>query len=197
MKTIPLNQPPPPPPGPEAALAAIDRFRQLISNGSWFAAVGARLTAAELGEAASYLAALAVGRWTINPVADWAEAKALAKGASWDPSWQDAERELHERLFAQARRLIVGVALIDALDRVTEAASDAVNGAAALVSARSGAADPALLRVATTAATQACYQAALALATGGNADHPFSTKHRLFAAGRWPLGVIHGQFHVF
>ncbi len=197
MKTVPLIQPAPRAPTSEAALASVERFRRLISNGSWFAAVGAQLTAAELGEVASYLAAIGLGRWSIRAVQDWAQAGALSARDVWDSEWREAEQDLRLRLFEAARAGLDEAQLNASLATVAEAAQDAVHGAAALVAARSGSADAALLREAASAAASASADAALALATGGNADHPFATKHRLFAAGRWPLGVVDGQFHLF
>jgi hypothetical protein len=70
-------------------------------------------------------------------------------------------------------------------------------GAASIAAARDGVADPALSRVAAGAATQAAYQAALARAAGSPDSHPFAIKFRLFAAGRWPLGLVSDTFHLF
>ena len=51
--------------------------------------------------------------------------------------------------------------------------------------------------VAAGAAAQAAYQAALVLATDGEADHPFALKFRLFEAGRLPLGITGNTFNLF
>ena len=84
-----------------------------------------------------------------------------------------------------------------ALTRVTEAASAVVMGAASVAAARSGVADAALARVAAGAATEAAYHAGLARIAGAGANHPFAIKFRLFAAGRWPLGIAGGILHLF
>jgi hypothetical protein len=89
------------------------------------------------------------------------------------------------------------VPLLEALSRVTQGASDAAHGQAALATARAAIADPALARAAAGAATQACYLAALAAAAAAVPDHPFLAKFRLFEAGRWPLGIVAGRFHLF
>jgi hypothetical protein len=70
-------------------------------------------------------------------------------------------------------------------------------GAAAVAAARAGMADPSVTRVAAGAASQACDQAALALAAGADGHHPFAAKYRLFLAGRWPLGVVGSRGFVF
>jgi hypothetical protein len=50
--------------------------------------------------------------------------------------------------------------------------------------------------VASGAAAQACHQAALAIAAAAGPEHLFATKYRLFAAGRWPLGIVGDRFFV-
>jgi hypothetical protein len=86
--------------------------------------------------------------------------------------------------------------VMTALTKVTDAATRIVLGAASVAAARQGIADPALARAAAGAATQAAYQAALALAGGAQSNHPFAVKYRLFAAGRWPLGVVKNSFYL-
>jgi hypothetical protein len=197
MKIVPLIQPAEARPDPALALAAIERFRRLISNGSWFAAVGAVMTPAEQSEAASYLAAIGRPDGTVRSVENWTEADRLVVADVWDEDWRQAEQRLRDQLYtASAARL--GEARLGAvLGQVMEAASDAVHGATALKAARTAQAGQALLRIGAEAAAESSSDAVLALATGGSADHPFLTKHRLFAAGRWPLGLADGTFHLF
>jgi hypothetical protein len=38
---------------------------------------------------------------------------------------------------------------------------------------------------------------ALVTAAGASDDHAFAAKFRLFAGGRWPLGVVGGRLFVF
>jgi hypothetical protein len=40
-------------------------------------------------------------------------------------------------------------------------------------------------------------QAALARSAEAGPDHAFAQKFRLFAGGRWPLGVVGGRLFVF
>jgi hypothetical protein len=84
-----------------------------------------------------------------------------------------------------------------ALTRVTDAATQVTLGAASSAAARQGVADPALTRAAAGAATQAVYHAALARAAFADQSHPFAVKFRLFAGGRWLLGLVGTSFHVF
>ncbi len=55
-----------------------------------------------------------------------------------------------------------------------------VHGAAAIAAGRAG------------VATQG-----MTLAAGAGSNHLFPAKYGLFAAGRWPLGVVGGKFHLF
>ncbi len=59
-----------------------------------------------------------------------------------------------------------------------------------------GGAAPASIHVAAGAAAQAVYQLAVARVAGEAASR-FESKFRLFAAGRWPLGVKGSTLLVF
>jgi hypothetical protein len=182
---------------PEAASAELDA----LARSSWFAAAGEKLTPAECEEAAAYLAALglanpAIAGPAIAGVAGWDEAKRIADAPDWDRRWWDAEEALRRAALMHASARLGHDALMAALSHVTQAAADTVHGAAAIAAQRAEIADPALVRAATGAATQACYQAALALTAGAGQDHAFAVKHRLFAAGRWPLGLVEGRFFL-
>lgn len=178
------------------ALAALQDFADGIALASWFAVCGETLTESERAEARAYLAALGLGDIPIAGVDDWQEAARLTKSPDWSHAWWDreaaAQRELRERgsaRFGTDR-------LLTALSAVTEAA-DGLHGAAAIALSRAGIADPALTRVAAGAAAQACHQAAMGLAAGASSEHLFAVKYRLFAAGRWPLGIVGDRFFVF
>jgi len=64
-----------------------------------------------------------------------------------------------------------------------------VHGKAGIAVAHMGGAAKASIHVAAGAAAQAAYQLALAR-LAEDAASPFESKFRLFAAGRWPLGVV-------
>ncbi|MBM3597819.1 MAG: hypothetical protein FJX35_06360 [Alphaproteobacteria bacterium] len=179
---------------------AIDVFARSIVQASWFAALGAPLSAGEDADVRTYLAGLAIpglADVAIDIVADWPSAKRIADAPDWDRRWWNGEEALRQAALQQAiARLGQGRAMA-ALTRVTEGASDRVHGLAASAAQRDGVADQALVRAAAGAATQACYQAALALAAEAERDHAFTAKYRLFAAGRWPLGLVGGHFFLF
>lgn len=178
-------------------LAAVARFADSLRALSWFAVVGQELSPDERREAQDYLAAIGFTNATVQAVPDWRAAEAATRDAQWSRAWWDAEERARAELLATAGQRHGQHALLTALSRVTLDASAVVLGAASIATSRNGIADPALARVAAGAAAQAAYQAALALAAAAGEAHPFAIKFRLFAAGRWPLGIVGDTFHVF
>src|SRR5262249_53029511 len=152
------------------SLAAVREFAAAIARGSWFAAAGEPLTASERADAAAYLVALGMPDVAITGVAGWAEAAATAQHPDWSRAWWDAEARAQAELQRLGEARFGAERLLAALTQVTEAAA-ALSGAAALALSRSGIADPALTRVASGAAAQACHQAALAIAAAAGPDH--------------------------
>jgi hypothetical protein len=182
---------------PAAPLLRVRGFVREVAQASWFAACGEALTPGERGDAAAYLAALGLEAAAIEGVAGWTDAAATTQRPDWSQRWWETEERERRALYESAAAKSGEAALLAALSAVTQAASDLVHGAAAVAASRAGVADPALHRVAAGAAAQACYHAALALAAGHGDAHGFAVKFRLFAAGRWPLGIVGARFFVF
>ncbi len=159
-------------------------------------ACGEPLSAGDRVEASAYLAALGVGDFPIIGVAAWSEAARITQRTDLSRAWWEAEERARTSLQSAAAASLGDIPLIDALSLVTGAA-EALHGMAALAATRAGAADPALTRVAAGAAAQACHQRALALATDAGPGHLFAIKFRLFASGRWPLGIVGDACFVF
>ena len=155
---------------------------------SWFAVLGQATSPGECDEVAGYLRSLGLDVATpIRAVQSWQEAGQLTRqpaGLWW--AREEAERK---RLEAQ-----VGLRLSDA-DLVT--LTDSLHGAAAVAAARAGCADPGLIKAAAGSAFYAAYQYRLACAANSADDHPFMRKYALFAAGRWPLGLIDEHYALF
>jgi len=162
----------------------------------WFAACGEDLASGERQEVRDYLAGLGLAA-EITVARDWRAAEAVTRDPGWGTHWWDAEERLRLSLLDRAQKQWGEHALMTALTRVTDAATRVTLGAASSAAARQGTADPALARVAAGAATQAAYHAALARASRADGSHPFAIKFRLFAAGRWLLGLVGPSFHVF
>lgn len=178
-------------------LRGMKRMAQLARRLGWFKALGRPLTAAERNDAESYVAALGFPDAAVAAVADWEEAESCVRNPGWNTDWWEAEEQLRAALLADAIEHAAEYDVMRALTMVTAAASDTVHGAAEAAAEREGISDPALIRCAAGAATQAAYQAALVLAAGADDSHAFAAKFRLFAAGRWPLGIVGQTFNLF
>jgi hypothetical protein len=158
-----------------------------LSQADWFSALGAPLDPAERAEIDAYLAGLHLSA-PVHQVGSWQEAAAIC--AQPADAWWSAEE-------AERVRLERGVAL-DPADPAWLALNQALHGAAAVAAARSGCADPGLIRAAAGAASYAAHQARLAQAAGAGPGHPFLRKYALYCGGRWPLGVYEKQgFAIF
>ncbi len=153
-------------------------------------------TEAELAAAEGYLTGLGLGFLPVEPVAGWAEAAAIAQRADWSQEWWRAEEASAKALHQSAAQLLGEAPLLVSLSAVTLAAAN-LHGNASRALASAGLDDPTLARVAAGAAALACHQMGLAIAAQGGAQHPLALKYRLFAGGRWLLGVMGERCYFF
>ena len=167
-----------------------------VRTAAWFAALGEPLTEGDRADADGYARALGLGALQLGQARDWPDAERVLKAPDWSPIWWDREETLRQRLLANAEARYPERQLWTALTEFTTEAGEIVHGKAATAAARMGDAAKASVHVAAGAASQAAYQLALArLAV--DAASPFESKFRLFAAGRWPLGVIGSTLVLF
>ena len=152
---------------------------------AWFSVLGRPLSAAEEHEISAYLEGLALPA-KLARVTRWEAARDFCNRPAEE--WWRAEEAERARLEKRVR--------LDPADRDWLALNQEMHLAAAAAAARAGCASAALVHVAAGAASQAAYQARLANAAGESA-HPFLHKYALYCGGRWPLGVIAGQFGIF
>jgi len=166
-------------------------LRAEIRAASWFAALGEPLTDGDVAEARTYAGAVEV-----VGVTSWPDAEDFLKSPNASLDWWDREETLRKSLLAEAERRHPERALWTSLTELTTEAGDLIHGKAATAAARMGNAAPASIHVAAGAASQAVYQLAVAR-LAGNQTSPFESKFRLFAAGRWPLGVVGSRLFLF
>jgi len=166
-------------------------LRAEIRAASWFAALGEPLTDGDVAEARTYAGAVEVGG-----VTSWPDAEDFLKSPNASLDWWDREETLRKSLLAEAERRHPERALWTSLTDLTTEAGDLIHGKAATAAARMGNAAPASIHVAAGAASQAVYQLAVAR-LAGNQTSPFESKFRLYAAGRWPLGVVGPRLFLF
>ena len=162
----------------------------------WFSSLGAPPTDAEAADARAYLTGLGAGVEELRWVTDWAEAEQVVR----DPGgadWLSSEAALLEELMASLGPMAGEASFAGLLNVTVHRVSDTVMGAAALAAARDGVAGEAVIRVAAGAAGQTAEQVAVARLAGAGPDHPFEAKLRLYAGGRWPLGLVGGKLLIF
>ena len=131
----------------------------------------------------------------VEGVSTWPEAAATAQRQDWSREWWRAEEAAAKALHESAATLLGEAPLLASLSAITLAA--ALLGTAAQALGRAGADDPALGRVAAGAAALACHQRGLAIAADAGEGHPLAVKYRLFAGGRWLLGVMGNRCYLF
>jgi len=165
-------------------------IRAEVRAASWFAALGEPLTDGDRADAQAY-----AGVEEVQRVASWPEAEAFLKSAD-SLAWWNREEALRKELLARAEAKVPERALWTSLTELTTEAGYLVHGKAATAAARMGGAAPASIHVAAGAAAQAVYQLAVARIAGEPASL-FESKFRLFAAGRWPLGVAGSRLVLF
>jgi hypothetical protein len=176
--------------------STLARLKAELRAASWFAALGEPLTEGDRTDAGAYAAALGVKGLLVDFARDWPDAERLLKSPDWSSHLWDREEALRRDLLQRAEARFPERALWTALTELTTEAGDLVHGKAATAASRMGNAAKASIHVAAGAASQAVYQLAAARLAGETAS-PFESKFRLFAAGRWPLGVVSSRLILF
>ena len=165
-------------------------LRTEVRAASWFAALGEPITDGDRADAKTY-----ASTDHVELVTSWPDAERfLMSPATLD--WWEREESLRRELLARAEAQHPERAFWTSLTELTTEAGDLVHGKAATAAARMGGAAAASIHVAAGAASQAVYQLAVARMAGETASL-FESKFRLFAAGRWPLGVAGSRLVLF
>ncbi len=176
--------------------ALLEQVKAELRAAAWFAALGEPLTDGDRADADAYARALGLGPLLLRQARDWPDAERVMKAPDWSPTWWDREEAQRRRLLAEAEARYPERALWAALTELTTELGDTVHGKAGVAASRMGGAAKASIHVAAGAAAQAAYQLALAR-LAEDAASPFESKFRLFAAGRWPLGVVGSTLVLF
>jgi len=180
----------------DAAWTPVAAFTAEIPRLKWFTAVGTALAPTVIADAERYVAALGLAPGPVAPVPSWREAAATTQRPDWSRDWWQAESACEQALQRQGAARFGLQPLLAALTALAEIATGLQTCASAALAA-AGLDDPALAKVAAGAAAQACHQRGLALLAGSESGHAFTVKFELFAAGRWPLGIVGGTCFVF
>lgn len=178
-------------------LTTVARFGRMAEHVAWFGTLGDELDEDEAEWAQAYLDALGFPAAEIAIIGDWEEAADAAANIDFNSEWWEAEEQLRAALIADACALAPEDEVMVALTALQSQVSEVLVASADAAARRSGIDDEELVRAAAGAAAQACYQAALVLASGAGDEHPFALKFRLYESGRWPLGVVGNTFNLF
>ncbi len=184
-------------PDSPGAAEVLRQIEPLITQAPWFSRLGALLSDEERGLAADYVQALGFPEIGIGAVEDWTDAALIAANPGIDTFAWEAEEQLRLAERDAAREALSAPGLSALLAMVEGLAANIVFARAATAAEAAGMDDPELIEAAGAHAVQACHQAALALANEAAPTHPFILKFRLFAAGRWPLGITGATFNLF
>ena len=183
--------------GENPELDTLGRFAGLIDRIPWFAMVGQPLTGRETDVARDYLDALGFPDAGMAALETWEDAADAALNPEIDTDWWEAEEQMRAALTMEAVDRLGEEALEIALAHVARRVASAAGPQAEMAAALTGGDDPEVIQAAVGAAALACHQAALVLAAGAEADHPFAHKLRLFELGRWPVALVGSTFSMF
>lgn len=173
--------------------AVVRKYAQRIAEGRWFAHLGLPLDEREQGTVEAYVRG--TGAAKAVRATSWEDARTIVS----DPR----AREAVDADSAEVERLkLVALEATDR-NRLMTAMTTIVDGGLEIFFDGAGAAaraarvnDPAVIRIAASAASEAVYRAALAAAVGESETHRFILRYELFNNGRWPLARIEDGFYI-
>lgn len=179
------------------ALINLKRFAMVVDKVDWFSSIGENITQDVRTLSRDYLDGLGFPDADLAQITSFEEAADAAETLDWDSAAWEIEEQLRAGLVVDALALIDEEGLKVALAHITSTTSDGLREAMDNLAAIWDVEDETLVTAATGAVVQAVYNAALLLAAGGEEDHPFALKYRLFELGRWPIGVHGRSFNLF
>lgn len=180
-------------------LYRVRAFADSLNANTWFSRLGEPLDEREQHLARIYLDGLGFPEAEPAVLTSWDEAAGAAETLDRDPVAWEAEEMLRTSLAAQALERLdeqaVATALAMVAQKTGDTARDAVEDAAAIADVE----DMDLVHAAAGALAQAANGAALVVMTEAEDDddpHPFLARWRLFARGRWPVGLAGSTFNI-
>ena len=174
-------------------------FAESLNANTWFSRLGEPLDDREKHLAHAYLDGLGFPDAEPALLQDWDEAAGAAETLDRDPMSWEAEEMLRTGLVSRVLERLdeeaVQAAMTMIAQRTGDSARDAVEDAAAMGDVE----DMELVHAAAGALAQAANGAALVIlaeAEGDDPPHPFLARWRLFARGRWPVGLAGSTYNI-
>ena len=163
------------------------------------ARLGEKLDEREQNLTRAYLDALGFPHAEPALLSDWDEAADAAESFDHDPEGWEAEEMLRTSLIAQASDRLDEEAIGTLLTYVTMRAGEVAQGAVDYSSAFDEVDDDALKNAAVGMLVRAAEGAALVILAEAEDDEPthaFLSRWRLFARGRWPVGLAGSTYNI-
>ncbi len=126
----------------------------------------------------------------------WEDAHAIVSDARARSGAGQDEAEV-ERLKTRALAAIDRPALMTTMTTIVDGGLEIFFDRAGAAARAARVTDPAIIRIAASAASDAVYRAALAAAVGEADSHEFIQRYELFTNGRWPLAKIDDGLYLF
>ncbi|MFS2316499.1 hypothetical protein RMQ97_01055 [Maricaulis sp. D1M11] len=180
-------------------LYRVRAFADGLNAHSWFSRLGEHLDEREKHLARLYLDGLGFPDADPALVESWEEAGYAAENPEMNSQAWEAEEMLRSGLVGRALERLDESAVQTALTYVAQATADNAREAMEDAAHIADLEDEALIQAGAGALVQAANGAALVVLAEAEDDddpHPFVARWRLFARGRWPIGLIGSSFNI-
>lgn len=175
-------------------------FADAIQDARVFTRLGEPLSVPERALARSYLDGLGFPDAEPALLDSWDEAAGAAEALDVDPQGWEAEEMLRAGLISRALEQLDEAGVETILAYVAMKAGEAAQDAVAYFSSLADMRDESLQNAAAGMLVQAANGAALVILAGDDEDeedpHPFLARWRLFARGRWPVGLAGATYNI-
>jgi len=180
-------------------LYRVRAFADSLNANTWFSRLGEPLDERERHLARLYLDGLGFPEADPALLANWEDAAIAAETLDRDPLGWEAEEMLRTGLVSQALERLDEQAVATALALVAQKTGDTARDAVEDAAAMDDVEDMDLVHAAAGALAQAANGAALVIMAEAENDeepHPFLARWRLFARGRWPVGLAGSSYNI-
>ena len=174
-------------------------FAESLNANTWFSRLGEPLDDRERDLARTYLDGLGFPEAEPALLSDWDEAAGAAESQDSGRMGWEAEEMLRTGLVSRALERLDEEAVTAALTLVAQKTGDTARDAVEEAAAMADVEDMALVHAAAGALAQAANGAALVVLAEAEDDeppHPFLARWRLFARGRWPVGLAGATYNI-
>jgi hypothetical protein len=174
-------------------------FAEGLNANAWFSRLGEPLDERETALARLYLDGLGFPDADPALVSNWEDAAGAAETLDRDPIGWEAEEMLRTGLVSRVLERLDEEAANTALAYVAQKTGDTAKDAVEEAAAIDDVVDMDIIHAAAGALAQAANGAALVVlaeAEDDNPPHPFLARWRLFARGRWPVGLAGSTYNI-